>query len=75
VGWCFFGDLATPGTFGHNGATGTVAWVDPARELICILFTTEPNALELGRGRGLMKDIHAREDKGQTTGDHNAKPI
>jgi CubicO group peptidase (beta-lactamase class C family) len=44
----FFGDLTAPETFGHNGDTGTVAWVDPTRELICILFTTEPTALASG---------------------------
>jgi CubicO group peptidase (beta-lactamase class C family) len=37
-----FGDLLSPTAFGHGGATGTVVWADPDRDLICILFTTEP---------------------------------
>jgi CubicO group peptidase (beta-lactamase class C family) len=37
-----FGDLLSPGSYGHGGATGTTMWVDPARELVCCLFTTEP---------------------------------
>lgn len=38
----YFGDLLSPGSYGHGGATGTTMWVDPARELVCCLFTTEP---------------------------------
>jgi CubicO group peptidase (beta-lactamase class C family) len=48
AGWPYFGDLTSPGTFGHGGATGTVVWADPVRELVCILFTTEPTALNQG---------------------------
>ena len=39
----YFGDLVSPGSYGHSGATGTLVWVDPVQELICILFTTEPH--------------------------------
>jgi CubicO group peptidase (beta-lactamase class C family) len=31
-------------TFGHAGATGTVAWFDPARDLSFVLLTTLPSA-------------------------------
>ncbi|MEX1020272.1 MAG: serine hydrolase domain-containing protein [Litorilinea sp.] len=48
AGWPYFGDLTAPGTFGHGGATGTVVWADPARELVCVIFTTEPSALNQG---------------------------
>lgn len=41
-GWSYFGDLVAPETFGHGGATGTMVWADPTRDLICVLFTTEP---------------------------------
>jgi CubicO group peptidase (beta-lactamase class C family) len=41
-GRTFFGDLLSPNAFGHAGATGTAAWVDPVQETVCILFTTEP---------------------------------
>lgn len=47
-GWSFFGDLNSPETFGHGGATGTVVWADPARELLCVLFTTEPETIASG---------------------------
>jgi CubicO group peptidase (beta-lactamase class C family) len=42
-GFPYFGDLVSPGSYGHSGATGTLVWIDPAQELICILFTTEPH--------------------------------
>ncbi|MGB5050861.1 MAG: serine hydrolase domain-containing protein, partial [Caldilineaceae bacterium] len=42
TGWRYFGDLLTPGTFGHGGATGTVCWADPAQDLTFVLFTTQP---------------------------------
>jgi CubicO group peptidase (beta-lactamase class C family) len=38
--WNHFGDLGSVRTFGHVGATGTVAWVDPERQLLCALLTT-----------------------------------
>lgn len=40
--WNAFGDLSSERTFGHSGATGTVAWADPQRELICVILTTRP---------------------------------
>lgn len=29
-------------TFGHTGSTGTIAWADPRRDLICVVLTTLP---------------------------------
>jgi CubicO group peptidase (beta-lactamase class C family) len=40
--WNAFGDLASELTFGHSGASGTVAWADPQRELLCVILTTRP---------------------------------
>lgn len=40
--WNAFGDLSSEGTFGHSGASGTVAWADPQRELVCVILTTRP---------------------------------
>lgn len=40
--WNAFGDLSSNRTFGHSGATGTVAWADPQRELLCVVLTTRP---------------------------------
>lgn len=40
--WSYGGNLLSPGSYGHGGATGTVVWVDPVREVVCTLFTNEP---------------------------------
>lgn len=50
-GWSNYGDLVAPETFGHGGATGTLVWADPTRDLVCVLFTTEPTALSSGLAR------------------------
>src|SRR5262249_12860988 len=34
-----WGDLLSERTFGHTGASGTMVWIDPARDGFCILFT------------------------------------
>ena len=39
--WNFFGELVSPVTFGHVGATGTVAWADPTRQLLCVVLTNQ----------------------------------
>ena len=39
LAWNYFGTLVTPATFGHVGATGTIAWADPVRELSCVCLT------------------------------------
>ena len=39
--WNYFGDLVSPATFGHVGATGTVAWADPGRRLLCVILTNQ----------------------------------
>lgn len=37
--WNFFGDLVSARTFGHGGATGTVAWADPVTGVVCVILT------------------------------------
>lgn len=37
-----FGDLLGPATYGHWGATGTVLWIDPERELFAAVLSTQP---------------------------------
>lgn len=53
LGWCVVrkpqGVTAalSPGSFGHGGVLGTQAWIDPQREMICILLiqrTDLPNS-------------------------------
>lgn len=39
-----FAKGCSPATFGHAGATGVVAWMDPTRDLTCVLLTTLPEA-------------------------------
>jgi CubicO group peptidase (beta-lactamase class C family) len=33
---------AEDGSFGHGGSDGTWAWVDPAREIVGLVFTQSP---------------------------------
>ncbi len=37
-----FGGLLSESAYGHWGATGTLVWVDPARDLFAVLLTTQP---------------------------------
>jgi CubicO group peptidase (beta-lactamase class C family) len=37
-----FGRECSARTFGHYGASGTVAWADPATDVRCVLLTTKP---------------------------------
>ena len=45
--WNIFGELVSPKTFGHGGGTGTVAWADPERDLLCVILTNR--MVERGR--------------------------
>lgn len=47
--WNYFGDLVSPQTFGHVGATGTVAWADPKSKVLTVILTTRPAAEDSGR--------------------------
>ena len=33
------GELTSPGTFAHTGASGTMVWADPATDTVCVLLT------------------------------------
>ncbi|MEO8140183.1 MAG: serine hydrolase domain-containing protein [Gemmatimonadota bacterium] len=39
-----YGSLLSPGSYGHTGWTGTLIWVDPARDLFLILLTNRTYA-------------------------------
>jgi CubicO group peptidase (beta-lactamase class C family) len=47
--WIHAGDLVSRRTFGHSGATGTVAWADPDRQLLCVILTNRPISIDGGR--------------------------
>jgi CubicO group peptidase (beta-lactamase class C family) len=46
--WNAFGDTVSPSTFGHVGATGTVAWADPRTRLMCVVLTNRPYSFDDG---------------------------
>ena len=37
-----FGDFLSGSAYGHWGATGTMVWIDPARDVYAVLLTSEP---------------------------------
>jgi CubicO group peptidase (beta-lactamase class C family) len=37
-----FGDFLSPATYGHWGATGTLFWIDPSRQMAAVLLSTQP---------------------------------
>lgn len=47
--WVYCGDLVSPGTFGHSGATGTVVWADPVSRIVTVILTTRPTSEDGGR--------------------------
>ena len=46
-----FGGRVSKETFGHGGATGTCAWVDPVTDVTCVIFTNDPAAAKILRPR------------------------
>jgi CubicO group peptidase (beta-lactamase class C family) len=47
-------------TFGHSGATGTLAWADPATDAICVVLTTLPGRAANPHPRQLASDHVAK---------------
>ena len=47
--WNSFGDLVSARTFGHSGASGTVAWADPESGTICVILTSRNFLIDGGR--------------------------
>ena len=49
LGWCVVRQpqgitgMLSPGSFGHGGAYGTQAWVDPVRQLIYVMIVQRSN--------------------------------
>jgi len=61
IGWMIkpgtFGRHCSNRTFGHYGATGTVAWADPRTQLICVLLTTKPADVSRSHLLGPVSDL------------------
>ena len=57
--WNAFGDLVSGDAFGHAGATGTMAWADPATQLLCVILTNRPYAVDDGRFLRLVSNAVA----------------
>ena len=47
-------------TFGHSGATGTLAWADPGTDTICVVLTTLPSRAANPHPRNLVSDRVAK---------------
>jgi CubicO group peptidase (beta-lactamase class C family) len=47
--WVYCGNRVSRRSFGHSGATGTVAWADPDTQLLAVILTTLPTARDGGR--------------------------
>jgi CubicO group peptidase (beta-lactamase class C family) len=61
--WQRFGDLISPETFGHSGASGTVAWADPRSQLVCVILTSRPAAVDDARLLRLISNAVAASVK------------
>jgi len=59
ISWNEFGDLVSPATFGHAGASGTVEWADPETGLICVVLTNRPLSADNGRFLRLVSNAVA----------------
>jgi CubicO group peptidase (beta-lactamase class C family) len=46
-------------TFGHSGSTGTIAWLDPEKDLSLVLLTTKPAAVSQKTLLGPVSDMVA----------------
>jgi CubicO group peptidase (beta-lactamase class C family) len=57
--WNAFGDLVSGRTFGHAGATGTMAWADPETEVVCVILTNRPYSVDDGRFLRLVSNAVA----------------
>jgi len=55
----FFGDLTSPGTYGHTGATGTFIWVDPLREVSTVLLANKEGGNDWARFARLSNAVMA----------------
>ncbi len=55
-----FPELASDGTFGHTGYTGTYLWYDPSRDCGAVLLTNRVNLSDTPRSKSLMNEFRRR---------------
>ena len=55
-----FPEIASDGTFGHTGYTGTYLWYDPSRDCGAALFTNRVNISDTPRSKSLMNEFRRR---------------
>ena len=55
-----FGDLLSPVSYGHWGATGTVLWMDPESDLWAVILTTEPQEPQGDAAGKIVKSLGSR---------------
>ncbi len=74
LGWCVVREpqgvtaMLSPGTFGHGGAYGTQAWIDPAAKRVYVLMVQRanfPNSDASEVRRGFQEAVVAALGKGQ----------
>jgi len=54
-----FGDLLSPQAYGHWGATGTLLWIDPDREIYAVILTNRPWEDSMSQIVGLSNQLAA----------------
>ncbi|MBL8230248.1 MAG: beta-lactamase family protein [Bryobacterales bacterium] len=57
--WAYSGELVSERTFGHSGATGTVAWADPVTQVVCVILTNRPVSIDGGRALRMVSNAVA----------------
>jgi CubicO group peptidase (beta-lactamase class C family) len=55
-----FGSLSTRSAFGHTGWTGTLLWMDPARDLFVVFLTNRSLAPKRRNSIVEMREIRSR---------------
>ena len=54
-----YGHLLSPGAYGHTGWTGTLMWIDPARDLFLVLLTNRAYDPKVGRSIRALRGVRS----------------
>lgn len=64
LGFAVGSQAGSPGcsekTFGHSGSSGTLAWADPAKDIVCVVLTTLPAGAASPHPRTAASDLVAK---------------